>query len=98
MGVAYGSEVALVERLLIEAMSTQSEIARHPEPVVYFQEFRDSSLDFTVVRWLQDPWSRMAVSSRVRAAIDARFREHGVEIPFPQRDVHLRGGGASLPA
>lgn len=89
VGVAYGSEVALVERLLIEAMAEQPEIAHHPEPVVYFQDFGDSSLDFTVVGWLQDPWFRMAVSSRVRATIDARFREHGVEIPFPQRDVHL---------
>jgi len=89
VGVAYGSDVALVSRLLAEAMSEQPEVLPSPEPAVFFQDFADSSLNFSVMGWLDDPWDRMAIQSRVRTAIDAKFREHGVTIPFPQRDLHI---------
>lgn len=89
VGVAYGSDVALVSRLLAEAMSEQPEVLSTPEPAVFFQDFADSSLNFSVMGWLDDPWDRMAIQSRVRTAIDAKFREHGVTIPFPQRDLHI---------
>lgn len=39
--------------------------------------------------WHRDPWDRMAILSRIRASIDARFREHGIKIPFPQRTLHM---------
>ena len=89
VGVAYGSDVALVTRLLSEAMAEQPEVLANPEPAVFFQDFADSSLNFSVMGWLDDPWDRMAIQSRVRTAIDAKFRAHGVTIPFPQRDVHI---------
>lgn len=89
IGVAYGSDVALVSRLLAEAMSEQPEVLPTPEPAVFFQDFADSSLTFSVMGWLDDPWDRMAIQSRVRTAIHAKFREHGVTIPFPQRDLHI---------
>lgn len=89
VGVAYGSDVDLVTRLLAEAMSEQPEVLASPEPSVFFQDFGDSSLNFSVMGWLDDPWDRMAIQSRVRTAIDAKFREHGVTIPFPQRDLHI---------
>ena len=89
VGVAYGSDVALVSRILAEAMAEQPEVLKSPEPVVFFQDFADSSLNFSVMGWLDDPWDRMAIQSRVRMAIDAKFRENGVTIPFPQRDLHI---------
>ncbi|MGB1073578.1 MAG: mechanosensitive ion channel family protein [Flavobacteriales bacterium] len=89
VGVAYGSDVHLVEQLLREAIAEQPEILAKPEPAVFFQDFGDSSLDFSVMGWHRDPWDRMAIQSRIRASIDARFREHGIEIPFPQRDLHV---------
>lgn len=89
VGVAYGSDVALVKRLLEEAMAEQPEVLETREPVVFFQDFADSSLNFSVMGWLDDPWDRMAIQSRVRTAIDAKFREHNVNIPFPQRVVHM---------
>ena len=89
VGVAYGSDVDLVTRLLAEAMSEQPAVLASPEPAVFFQDFADSSLNFSVMGWLDDPWDRMAIQSRVRTAIDAKFREHGVTIPFPQRDLHI---------
>lgn len=89
VGVAYGSDVALVSRILAEAMAEQPEVLKSPEPAVFFQDFADSSLNFSVMGWLDDPWDRMAIQSRVRMAIDAKFRENGVTIPFPQRDLHI---------
>jgi small-conductance mechanosensitive channel len=89
VGVAYGSDVQRVKDLLLEAISEQPEIRKSPEPAVFFQDFGDSSLDFSVMGWLDHSWDRMAIKSRVREAIDAKFRAHGVAIPFPQRDLHL---------
>ena len=89
VGVAYGSDVALVTRVLSEAMALQPEVRKDPQPAVFFQDFGESSLDFSVMGWLDDPWDRMGIQSRVRTAIDAKFREHGIVVPFPQRDVHV---------
>ena len=89
VGVAYGTDVALVTRVLSEAMALQPEVRKDPQPAVFFQDFGESSLDFSVMGWLDDPWDRMGIQSRVRTAIDAKFREHGIVVPFPQRDVHV---------
>ena len=92
VGVAYGSDVELVMRLLAEAMAAQPEVLSTPATAVFFQDFADSSLDFSVTGWLDDPWDRMGLQSRVRMAIDERFRAHNVTIPFPQRDLHIVEG------
>ena len=92
VGVAYGSDVALVMRLLSEAMAAQPEVLSTPAPAVFFQDFADSSLHFSVTGWLDDPWDRMGIQSRVRLAIDEGFRAHNVTIPFPQRDLHIVEG------
>ena len=89
VGVAYGSDVDKVQALLIEAMTEQPEILSSPEPTVFFRDFGDSSLDFVVMGWLSNPWDRLAIQSRVRVSIDAKFRANGVSIPFPQRDLHV---------
>ena len=92
VGVAYGSDAELVMRLLAEAMAAQPEVLSTPAPAVFFQDFADSSLDFSVTGWLDDPWDRMGIQSRVRMVIDERFRAHNVTIPFPQRDLHIVEG------
>ena len=89
VGVAYGSDIELVMRLLAEAITAQPEVLSTPAPAVFFQDFADSSLHFSVTGWLDNPWDRMGIQSRVRTAIDAKFREHGIVVPFPQRDVHV---------
>ncbi len=100
VGVAYGSDVQLVKKLLMQAVSDQPEMLKRPEPCVYFKDFGDSSLDFSVMGWHREPWDRLAIQSRIREAIDAAFREHGVQIPFPQRDLHIisqRQGAEEIP-
>ncbi len=96
VGVAYGSDLALVERLLMQAMEKDPRVLRHPRPAVRFDGFGDSSLDFTMLPWIGDPEHRFMVGSTLRYAVDRLFREHHVEIPFPQRDLHIRAGDASL--
>lgn len=90
VGVAYGSDVERVQALLLEAMNEQPEMLESSPPAVFFKDFGDSSLDFSVIGWVSNPWDRMAIQSRVRVSIDAKFRENGVSIPFPQRDLHVK--------
>lgn len=89
VGVAYGSDTALVSELLVRAMRAQPEVAENEEVVVIFDDFGDSALVFEVRSWIRSPWTIDRIQSDIRFRIDALFREHGVVVPFPQRDVHL---------
>ncbi len=89
VGVAYGSDTALVSDLLVRAMRAQPEVAENEEVVVIFDDFGDSALVFEVRSWIRSPWTIDRIKSDIRFRIDALFREHGVVVPFPQRDVHL---------
>ena len=92
VGVAYGSDTDLVRRTL-ESVATRHEmVLLHPEPKVWFNEFGESSLDFSLLVWVADPTLQPQVSSDLRFEIDRAFRELGIEIPFPQRDLHLKSG------
>ena len=92
VGVAYGSDVQLVTRLLLEAAKENEHIPDTPEPFVRFEDFGDSSLDFMLFFWVTESFRVERIRSQLRYAIDAKFREHGVQIPFPQRDLHLKSG------
>lgn len=90
VGVAYGSDVALVtETLLAIARETEGVLER-PEPEVRFKEFGDSSLDFELLVWTDKAPLHLQLKSRLNYGIDAAFRRNGIQIPFPQRDVHLK--------
>lgn len=90
VGVAYGSDVPLVLRILIEAGQEHADVLNEPAPSPIFTAFGDSSLDFELRVWIADVDKRPRVKSELLQFIDQRFREEGVEIPFPQRDLHLR--------
>jgi potassium-dependent mechanosensitive channel len=90
VGVAYGSDLALVLRILQEAAGSQPLVLPEPAPSAIFVGFGDSSLDFELRCWIADVSMRLLVRSELGQFIDRRFREEGVEIPFPQRDLHLR--------
>ena len=92
VGVAYGSDVQKVKRLLLEAAATVGPVMSTPAPVVRFDDFGESSLDFTLLVWIPDPAQDLVIASDVRFEIDKRFRENGVQIPFPQRDLHIKTG------
>ncbi|MGM5469876.1 mechanosensitive ion channel family protein [Flavobacteriaceae bacterium LMO-SS05] len=89
VGVAYGSDVQLVKKLLLQAASSQPEVLVTPPPAVLFTDFGDSSLNFKVTFTLADSFNARFPQSNIRFEIDRLFREHSVNIPFPQRDIHI---------
>jgi len=90
VGVAYGSDVELVKEILLDCANNHSYINKNPKPTVLFKDFGDSSLDFSLMFWTKKTWSIEPIRSDLRFAVDKAFREKGVEIPFPQTDVHIR--------
>jgi len=89
VGVAYGSDVQLVKKLLLQVANTHSDVISSPEPSVVFTDFGDSSLNFKLVFTLTDSFKAQFPKSDMRFEIDRLFREHNITIPFPQRDVHI---------
>jgi small-conductance mechanosensitive channel len=90
VGVAYGTDVEKVKSLLCEAALSQDKVLEDPAPNAIFENFGDSSLDFDLRFWCTDIWSMEQTSSDIRCKIDALFKEHGIQIPFPQRDLHFK--------
>jgi small-conductance mechanosensitive channel len=89
VGVAYGSDVELVRKILFDAAKNHKTVLKSPIPRVLFTDFADSSLNFKLIFTLNDSFETRFVQSDLRFEIDKRFRENGVSIPFPQRDVHI---------
>lgn len=89
VGVAYGSNTELVRETLIAAAKNVEKIVTWPSPDVLFLDFGDSSLNFQLRCFTSDVSSRITTSSSLRFEIDRLFREAGIEIPFPQRVVHM---------
>ncbi|MFO7903966.1 MAG: mechanosensitive ion channel [Pirellulaceae bacterium] len=92
VGVAYGSDVALATELLHKVAREHPNVLEDPAPLITFDEFGDSSLKFTVRVYLPDFQKRLVTIHELNQAIDRAFREAGMEIPFPQRDIHFRSG------
>ncbi len=90
VGVAYGSDVDKVTKILREVAEEHAKIARDPKPVVMFYDFGNSSLDFKLHFWTYDTFWVEIIKSDLRYAINRKFIENKVTIPFPQRDVHIR--------
>ncbi|RMF08859.1 MAG: hypothetical protein D6762_04820, partial [Candidatus Neomarinimicrobiota bacterium] len=90
VGVAYGSPTHRVRDLILEAVREHPQIKRSPEPLVLFREFGDNALLFTVFFWVELTESNkpLIIESDIRFAIDQKFREAGIDIAFPQRDLH----------
>jgi small-conductance mechanosensitive channel len=89
VGVAYGSDIENVESVLMDVAAKNSGIEEEPPPRVRFRSFGDSSLNFELLCWADDPMNRGRVIHELNSAIYGRFAEEGIAIPFPQRDVHL---------
>ena len=89
VGVAYGSDVQLVKKLLLEAAKSCKLVFAQPAPSVIFTDFGESSLNFKVTFTIEDSFNARFPKSEIRFAIDSLFREHNISIPFPQRDIHI---------
>src|SRR3990170_2831099 len=93
VGVAYGSNTALVKKCLLEIVKQNPNVRTYPEPFVRFAEFGESALIFELYFWADDPGKRWFTQSELNFAIDEVFRKNKIEIAFPQRDIHIRTMG-----
>jgi small-conductance mechanosensitive channel len=90
VGVAYGSDVDQVRRVLLEAARSVDHVVADPEPRVRFTSFGDSALIFRLLCWIDEPVLRGRCIDALNTEVYQRFQAEGVEIPFPQRVVHLQ--------
>ncbi len=89
VGVAYGTDIDLVAKTLLDIANAFPDVLKFPRPEVLFIDHGDNALIFCLRLWVQVEDSAI-VPSKIRFEIDKRFRELGIEIPFPQRDIHIR--------
>lgn len=96
VGVKYGSDLELVEKILMQVAEEDQDVSTRAKPFVRFTDFGNSSLDFEVHFWSEEVWRIEFVKSRLRFAIDHKFKENGITIPFPQRDLHVKSSDVSF--
>lgn len=90
VGVSYGSDLDKVRQALIDAGKSVTEVLDDPAPNVHLKAFGDSSIDFDLLVWISEPHKSPQIRSNVNFAIARTFRERDIEIPFPQRDLHIK--------
>jgi potassium efflux system protein len=98
VGVAYGSEPERVMRLLVEAAKDLPEIMKNPAPQAMFKGFGDSSLDFRLLAWVETVDIGLQAQNALRVAILRKLEAAGIDIPFPQRDLHIHSVDAGTGA
>ena len=89
VGVSYGSDVELVKKILLDIADTHPHLMKNPSPHVIFKNFGDSSLDFQLIFTYNNGFRVNLIESDIRFLLHKSFKEHNIEIPFPQRVVHL---------
>ncbi len=91
VGVSYKSDPFKVKEALIENLSKLENILKKPEVIIYFTDFGESSLNFQVSVWTDNALKKKEIESDIRYSIWKTLKENNIEIPFPQRDVHIKG-------
>ena len=89
VGVAYGSDLELVKNILIDVAKSHPKVLKSKEPRVLFTDFGDSALQLRLLFVINNSYNHLNIKSDLRFAIDKKFRENNVIIPFPQRDIHI---------
>ena len=92
VGVSYDADPAHVTETLLRAAEGVQFLLEEPKPTVQFMEFGESSLVFRLLAWTDKPRRHLPIKSALRYNIHRLFKEAGIEIPYPQRDITLRGG------
>ncbi len=97
VGVAYGSDPLLVSEALLDAARKSSRVLTDPAPRVWLRRFGESALEFELLIWIDQPAESEPIKSGLNFLIEREFRQKGIEIPFPQRDLHIRNLHEVLP-
>ena len=90
VGIAYGSDIDIVRSVLLDIAKSNPNVEEEPEPRVRFREFGESELSFQLLCWIEEPVLRGRVIDELNSEIYRMFKEKGIEIPFPQRIIHMR--------
>lgn len=93
VGVAYGTDLEKALRLLVEAARKNPRVLEDPSPTALMMGFGESSMDLELHAWVGDIKERLVAQSEICKEIQKLFKENGIEIPYPQRDIHLRSSG-----
>lgn len=96
VGVVHSTDTRVVESTLLEAARSHAEILKDPEPAVQFREIGDSALTFRLLAWVADPRRQFAIRSDLYFAVAEAFRANGIELAYPQRDLHLHGADTAI--
>ena len=89
VSVAYGTDTKKLKEILYECALQHPLVEKTRNIIVLFDDFGDYALNFRVYFWVKRTWEILNIKSDIRYVIDQRFRENGIKIPFPQRDIHL---------
>lgn len=91
VGVAYDCDLALAQKLMIEAAAVPTRVLKTPSPSVWLRAFGESSVDHDILVWIKDPEVGVGnVQSEILNRLWVLFKDHGIEVPFPQRDIHIK--------
>jgi potassium efflux system protein len=90
VGVAYGTDTALVKRVLLEVAKNDQGVLTVPAPEVRLEDFADSAMSFAIFCWIPNAREDLRTASSLRFAIEKAFRAAGITIPFPQREVRMK--------
>jgi small-conductance mechanosensitive channel len=96
VGVAYGTEIDQVRAALMAVARENEHVVDQPEPRVRLRAFGDSALEFELLGWIDRPVLRGRVLDALYEGVYKRFQRDGIEIPFPQRDIHLHGSASEI--
>lgn len=90
VGAAYGSDIDLIDKILMEVAKEDADICSFPLPVVRFRMFGGSSLDFELMGWISEPALRGRIIHQLNSAIYKKFAEHNIEIPYAKQDLYIK--------
>jgi small-conductance mechanosensitive channel len=99
VGVSYDCDLAVAQRLMIEAAQASERVLKAPAPRVWLRGFGDSAVDHEILVWIADPEAGVGnVQSEILNRLWVLFKEKRIEIPYPQRDLHVRSWPSPPPS
>jgi small-conductance mechanosensitive channel len=91
VGISYTCDLPLAQKLMVEAAKTPARVLKFPEPTVWLRAFGESSVDHDILVWIADPEAGVGnVQSEILNRLWVLFKENGIDIPFPQRDIRIK--------